>query len=136
MKSLIKTFAVIALISIMSVSISFAQGNPIKMKLTKEMGKIVQVSKDKKKNVAFKVEGLQTPAEVENFVNKIKSHSLVLEASVSQEIYGVDRKGKMVLSMDADNEYFKKLLTDLGLVNVYIDDEIKPVKEIGMKKTK
>ena len=136
MKSFIKTFTLIALISVFSVSVTFAQGNPVKMKFTKEMGKIVKVSKDKKKHITFNVEGLNTPTEVDNFVNNIKSHTLVLEVSISQEIYGVDRKGKMVLSMDADIDYLKKILTNLGLVNIYIDGEIKPVSEIGVKKTK
>jgi hypothetical protein len=136
MKSFLKTFALVVLISVISISVSIAQGSPVKMKFTKEMGKIVKESKDKKKNVSFKVEGLNTPAEVTNFVNNIKSHTLVLEATVSDEIYGVDRKGKMVLSIDADNDYLKKILTDLGLVNIYIDDKIKPVSEIGAKKAK
>lgn len=134
MKSFLKTFAILALISVISISVSFAQGSPVKMKFTKEMGKIVKESKDKKKHISFKVEGLNNPTEVDNFVNSIKSHTLVLEVTVSQEIYGVDRKGKMVLSIDADNDYLKKILTDLGLVNIYIDDQIKPVSEMGVKK--
>lgn len=134
MKSFLKTIALTALISVISYSVSFGQGNPVKMKFTKEMGKIVKESKDKKKHVNFKVEGLNNPTEVTNFINNIKSHTLVLEVTISDEIYGVDRKGKMVLSIDADSDYLKKILTDLGLVNIYIDDVIKPVSEIGAKK--
>jgi hypothetical protein len=136
MKNAIKTFALFVLVSVISVSVAFAQGNPVKMKFTKEMGKIIKVSKDKKKHISFLVEGLNTPTEVDNFVNNIKSHTLVMEVTISQEIYGVDRKGKMVLSMDADIDYLKKILTNLGLVTIYIDGEIKQVSEIGVKKTK
>jgi hypothetical protein len=136
MKNAIRTFALFTLISVIAISAAFAQGNPVKMKFTREMGKIIKVSKDKKKHISFTVEGLNTPAEVDNFVNNIKSHTLVMEVDISQEIYGVDRKGKMVLSMDADIDYLKKILTNLGLVTIYIDGEIKPVSEIGVKKTK
>jgi hypothetical protein len=38
--------------------------------------------------------------------------------------------------MDADIDYLKKILTNLGLVTIYIDGEIKPVSEIGVKKAK
>jgi len=136
MKTLTKSLSLILLFCAFTFTSALAQtkDNPYIFKFTKENGHVVKPLKDNTKRINFKVEGLSSQTEVDKLIEQVKTYSYVKTVTISDKLEGVDRKGQIILSYEADADYFKKILTDLGVKTIFVDGVEEPVSEMGKKK--
>ena len=136
MKTFAKSISLVLLFCAFTFTSALAQSkdNPYILKFTKENGHVVKPLKDNTKRINFKVEGLSTQAQIEELIKQVKTYSYVKTVTISDKIEGVDRTGQIILSYEADADYFKRILIDLGVKTIFVDGVEQSVSELGKKK--
>lgn len=100
----------------------------IKLRLNKsENEKRIAVNDKGEKTITFKISGLTSQDDVDQFVKKVKTIKGVVEFNISNVSTSDEREGSAVFFSGAKKYYFKNFLIEAGINKLIIDNkEIEP----------
>ena len=87
----------------------------------------------KQKTAEFTIKGLNTQADVDQFVSKALAYGSVVSFTVSSQEMNGARECKATFPLSIDKGYFKGLLTHLGVSKVIINGKETAVADLGTK---
>jgi hypothetical protein len=86
---------------------------------------------EKSQVAEFTIKGLSSQAEVDQFIANALKYQKVISIKVSSEVTNGERKGTATFAKNLEKDYFKGLLTHLGVSAVIINGKETPVADLG-----